>query len=55
MTDTETYDGAAGGHTLVMGASMVIEWIRAIDECLRWELPGRMEEKKIKKLKYTLK
>lgn len=45
----ETYDGGAGGPTLVMGASMVIEWIRAIDECLRWELPGRTEAKIILK------
>lgn len=40
-----TYDGGAGGPTLVMGASMVIEWIRAIEECLRWELPGRVKAK----------
>ena len=26
-------------RTLVMGASMVMEWILAMDECLRWELP----------------
>lgn len=32
--------------TLVMGASIVMEWIRAIDECLRCELPGRRREKK---------
>lgn len=31
--------------TLVMGASIVMEWIRAIDECLRCELPGRRREK----------
>lgn len=37
------YDNESGGPTLVMGASMVIEWIRAIDECLRCELPGRTE------------
>lgn len=44
------YDGDAGGLTLVMGASMVIEWMRAIDECLRWELPGKTKAKKIKKI-----
>lgn len=32
--------------TLVMGASIVMEWIRAIDECLRCELPGRRRKKK---------
>lgn len=32
--------------TLVMGASIVMEWIRAIDECLRCELPGRRRERK---------
>lgn len=32
--------------TLVMGASIVMEWIRAIDECLRCELPERRREKK---------
>lgn len=37
------YDNESGGPTLVIGASMVIEWIRAIDECLRCELPGRAE------------
>lgn len=32
------------GHepTLVMGASIVMECIRAIEECLRCELPGTM-------------
>lgn len=29
--------------TLVMGASMVMEWILAIEECLRCELPGSMK------------
>lgn len=37
------YDNESGEPTLVIGASMVIEWIRAIDECLRCELPGRAE------------
>lgn len=36
------------GHepTLVMGASIVMEWIRAIEECLRCELPGGVKYKK---------
>lgn len=29
--------------TLVIGASIVMEWIRAIEECLRCELPGSMK------------
>ncbi len=29
--------------TLVMGASIVMEWIRAIEECLRCELPRKMK------------
>lgn len=41
----EAHDGE--GPTLVMGASMVIEWIRAIDECLLCELPGGTEAKQI--------
>lgn len=32
-------DGEGDEPTLVMGASMVMEWIRAIEECLRCELP----------------
>lgn len=32
--------------TLVMGASIVMEWIRAIEECLLCELPGRRDKKK---------
>lgn len=36
------------GHkpTLVMGASIVMEWIRAIEECLRCELPDGVKYKK---------
>lgn len=33
--------------TLVMGASIVMEWIRAMEECLLCELPDRRDEKKI--------
>lgn len=42
---------ARGGDepTLVMGASIVMEWIRAIEECLRCELPVRMKKTKKKK------
>lgn len=33
--------------TLVMGASIVMEWIRAIEECLRCELPGGVKNNKM--------
>lgn len=33
--------------TLVMGASIVMEWIRAIEECLLCELPGRRDKKNL--------
>lgn len=37
------------GHepTLVMGASIVMEWIRAIEECLLCELPGGVKDNKM--------
>lgn len=39
------------GHkpTLVIGASIVMEWIRAIEECLRCELPDGVRVTKNKK------
>lgn len=42
-------DGEGHLFTLVMGASIVMEWIRAIEECLRCELPGKMNLRKKKK------
>lgn len=42
-------DGEGDEPTLVMGASIVMEWIRAIEECLRCELPGRMNLRKNKR------
>lgn len=45
MTDAQRDDGEGDEPTLVMGASIVMEWIRAIEECLRCELPGRMKKK----------
>lgn len=44
MMDAQRDDGEGDEPTLVMGASIVMEWIRAIEECLRWELPGRMKK-----------
>lgn len=40
--DDRRGDGEGHLRTLVMGASIVMEWIRAIEECLRCELPGKM-------------
>ena len=41
MMDARRDDGEGDVPTLVMGASIVMEWIRAIEECLRCELPAR--------------
>lgn len=47
MMEAERDDEEGNVPTLVMGASIVMEWIRAIDECLRCELPERRRKKKI--------
>lgn len=41
--------GEGKGHepTFVMGASIVMEWIRAIEECRLCELPGGGKDNKI--------
>lgn len=36
---TRAGGGEVSEPTLVMGASIVMEWILAMEECLRWELP----------------
>lgn len=46
MMDAQKDDGEGDEPTLVMGASIVMEWIRAIEECLRCELPDRMKRTK---------
>lgn len=43
MMDAQRDDGEGAEPTLVMGASIVMEWIRAIEECLRCELPARFK------------
>lgn len=48
MMDAWRGDREGDEPTLVMGASIVMEWIRAIEECLRCELPGRMNKKRKK-------
>lgn len=48
MMDAWRGDGEGDEPTLVMGASIVMEWIRAIEECLRCELPGRLNKKRKK-------
>lgn len=45
---TDARGGGEDEPTLVMGASIVMEWIRAIEECLRCELPVRMKKTKKK-------
>lgn len=46
MMDAQKDDGEEDEPTLVMGASIVMEWIRAIEECLRCELPDRTKTTK---------
>lgn len=41
MMEAGRDDGEGDEPTLVMGASIVMEWMRAIEECLRCELPGK--------------
>lgn len=49
-------DGGEGDEpTFVMGASIVMEWIRAIEECLRCELPDRKKKKDIPLLQFNNK
>lgn len=45
MTEARRNEEEGSEPTLVMGASMVMEWIRAIEECLRCELPGSVKGK----------
>lgn len=52
MMDAWKDVGEGGEPTLVMGASIVMEWIRAIEECLRCELP-EWKNKKNKKRNST--
>lgn len=44
VMDDQRDDGRGFEPTLVMGASIVMEWIRAIDECLLWEPPDRVKK-----------
>lgn len=46
MMEAGREDGEQDEPTLVMGASIVMEWIRAIEECRRCELPVRMNKKR---------